>query len=121
MSDNPSQKRNHAPWIVPELQLKAWHTHLSIRIIPHASQNIKAFGNWLLNIVAQYWRVSDIFGSFLLPALSLRLAKACNPVQYCWGCITQSATVAMAAGLTMALRMFLEDGPFNDADTSGSD
>ncbi|KAG1793312.1 uncharacterized protein HD556DRAFT_1308740 [Suillus plorans] len=28
---------------------------------------------------------------------------------------------AMAAGLAMALRIFLQEGPFNDADTSGSD
>ncbi|KAG1749478.1 hypothetical protein EDB19DRAFT_1904594 [Suillus lakei] len=53
-------------------------------------------------------------------AFSPRLAKAHNPAQYCSGCITLSAAVAMAAGLAMALRMFSEEGPFNDADTSRS-
>jgi hypothetical protein len=75
----------------------------------------------LLNTDAQYWRVSDIFGSSLLCAFSPRLAKVRKPVQYCSGCITLSAAVAMAAGLAMALRIFSEDAPFNDADTSGSD
>jgi hypothetical protein len=32
-----------------------------------------------------------------------------------------SATDTMAAGLAMTLRIFSEEGPFNDADTSGSD
>jgi hypothetical protein len=57
----------------------------------------------------------------LLSAFSLRLAKARNPAQYCSGCMTLSAAVAMAAGLAMAFRIFSEDAPFNDADTSGSD
>jgi hypothetical protein len=75
----------------------------------------------VLNTDAQYWRVSDIFGSSLLSAFSPRAEKAYNPANYCSGCITLSASVAMAAGLAMALRMLLEDGPFNDADTSRSD
>jgi len=75
----------------------------------------------VLNTNAQYWRVSDIFGSSLPSAFCLRLAKAHNPAQYCSGCITLSATDAMAAGLAMDFRIFSEDGPFNDADTSGSD
>ncbi len=45
MSHKSSGKRNHATRIVPELQLKAWHTHPSIRIIPHGCENIEAFGN----------------------------------------------------------------------------
>jgi hypothetical protein len=75
----------------------------------------------VLNTDAQYWRVSDILGSSLLSAFSLRADMVRNPAKYCSGCITLSAAVAMAASLAMALRMLLEDGPFNDADTSGSD
>jgi hypothetical protein len=75
----------------------------------------------VLNTDAQYWRVSDIFGSSLLSALSPRADMVRNPAKYCSGCITLSAAVAMAAGLAMASRMLSEDGPFNDADTSGSD
>lgn len=74
----------------------------------------------LLNTVAQYWRVSDIFGSSLLRAFSPRLAKVRNPAQYCSGCITLSAAVAMAAGLAIAFRISSEDAPFNDAETAGS-
>jgi hypothetical protein len=74
----------------------------------------------VLNTDAQYWRVSDIFGSSLPSAFCPRLAKAHNPAQYCSGFITLSATDAMAAGLAMDFRIFLEDGPFNDADTSRS-
>jgi hypothetical protein len=33
----------------------------------------------VLNMDAQYWRVSDIFGSSLLSAFSLRLAKVRKP------------------------------------------
>jgi hypothetical protein len=35
--------------------------------------------------------------------------------------MTLSAADAMAAGLAIAFRIFSEEGPFNDADTSGSD
>ena len=43
MSYNSSGKRNHTAWMVLELQLKAWHAHASIRIIPRSSENIEAF------------------------------------------------------------------------------
>jgi hypothetical protein len=75
----------------------------------------------VLNTDAQYCRVSGICGRSLVTAFSPRLEKVRNPAKYCSGCITLSATDAMAAGLAMALRIFSEEGPFNDADMSGSD
>jgi hypothetical protein len=45
MSHNPSGKCNHASGIISKLQLKAWHTHPGMKIIPHARENIEAFRN----------------------------------------------------------------------------
>jgi hypothetical protein len=75
----------------------------------------------VLNMDAQYCSVSGICGRSLVTAFSLRFEKVRNPAKYCSGCITLSAADTMAAGLAMALRIFSEEGPFNDADTSRSD
>jgi hypothetical protein len=75
----------------------------------------------VLNTDAQYCRVSGICGRSLLTALCPRFDMVRNPAKYCSGCMTLSAADAMAAGLAMALRIFSEEAPFSDADTSGSD
>jgi hypothetical protein len=75
----------------------------------------------VLNTDAQYCRVSSICGRSLLTALCPRFDMVRNPTKYCSGCMTLSAADAMAAGLAMALRISSEEGPFNKADTSGSD
>ena len=75
----------------------------------------------VLNTDAQYCRVSGICGRSLVAAFSPSFENVRNPAKYCSGCMTLSAADAMAAGLAMALRIFSQEGPFNDADTSGSD
>jgi hypothetical protein len=63
------------------------------------------------------WHLWQILGDCLFS----EVGKGSQPCKYCSGCMTLSAADAMAAGLAMALRIFLEEGPFNDADMSGSD
>ncbi|KAG1811059.1 hypothetical protein EV424DRAFT_1349769 [Suillus variegatus] len=128
MSHNPSGKRNHTAGIVLELQLKAWHCHLSIRIVPDGGENVEAFSHGqMVSMIGGFPIGNDGEGvKHGCPVLQglwhlWQILAYCFMSEYCSGCMTLSATDTMAAGLAMALRIFLQEGPFNDADTSGSD